>query len=208
MSTPTSASGSGYGFPGPSAAASTSSSSAGGPAGAGVTASAGINAGAVSAASPSPYSGLPPPPPLLSATLLASASAGGANGASSGPSSSAPPSVRSTTASPRPKFETDTLSTYLRNHLAARLHGVAWNRDKDKTRALTTELAQSAKAKMLEIAPRGFKFVVNVQLVENLGQGGRGDMACHWEESDQVVQELYSNDRILCTVTCFAVRAF
>ncbi|KAE8221462.1 hypothetical protein CF319_g5177 [Tilletia indica] len=164
-----------------------------------------------------PSAGFPPQP---SASSIPSGAGAGPSfsaafhppsGSVSGPSSSAPtapPSVRSAAGSPRPKFETETLSTYLRTHLSTRLQGVSWNRDKEKTRSLTSELAQSAKAKMLEIAPRGFKFVVNVQLVENLGQGGRGDLACHWEESDQVVQELFSNDRILCTVTCFAIRAF
>lgn len=41
-----------------------------------------------------------------------------------------------------------------------------------------------------EISPSGFKYIVQVQLVENLGQGGRADLSCHWEDSDAVIQEL------------------
>ena len=51
---------------------------------------------------------------------------------------------------------------------------------------------------MLELEPRGFKYVVQVQLVENLGQGGRADLSCHWEDSDVVTQELYSNVCLSC----------
>jgi hypothetical protein len=55
------------------------------------------------------------------------------------------------------------------------------------------------------------KYIVLTQINENLGQGGRSvfylplfgelhqtplyraDMACHWEDSDTVIQELFSN---------------
>lgn len=46
-----------------------------------------------------------------------------------------------------------------------------------------------------EIAPRGFKYIVQVQLLENLGQGGSAFLACHWEESDSVIQEMFSSVR-------------
>ncbi|KAK0552910.1 hypothetical protein OC846_001489 [Tilletia horrida] len=146
----------------------------------------------------------PAAPPSFSSSLSSS------NSASNSAPVTGPPSVRSTAGSPRPKFDTDALSSFLKTHLASKLStgSITWTRDKDRNKQVTAELAQSAKAKMLELAPKGFKFVVQVQLVENLGQGGRGDMACHWEETDQVVQELFSNDRILCTITCFAIRAF
>ena len=48
---------------------------------------------------------------------------------------------------------------------------------------------------MMEIEPRGFKYVVTSTLSENLGQAGRADMSCHWEESDVAVQEMFSNVR-------------
>lgn len=28
---------------------------------------------------------------------------------------------------------------------------------------------------------------------ENLGQGGRADMTCHWEDCDTVAQEMWAN---------------
>ncbi|KAL9935018.1 hypothetical protein V8E36_006094 [Tilletia maclaganii] len=206
MNTPLSASGSAYG--GLGASASASGSGSGSNHGLAYTPGSGISPSATGI--PTPASPLSVGGPAVSSLSAAAASMADAQqGGSSSAVSSAPGPVRSAAGSPRPKFDTDSLSTFLRTHLSARLTGVSWNaRERDKTRALTSGIAQAAKAKMLEIAPKGFKFVVNVQLVENLGQGGRGDVACHWEESDQVVQELFSNDRILCTVTCFAIRAF
>ena len=37
---------------------------------------------------------------------------------------------------------------------------------------------------------------MQVQLLENLGQGGSAFLACHWEESDSVIQEMFSSVRI------------
>jgi hypothetical protein len=66
---------------------------------------------------------------------------------------------------------------------------------------------------MLEINPGGFKYIVSCRsqpppgpshtlclttqvtttFSENLGQAGRADMSCHWEDTDSAVQEMYSN---------------
>lgn len=40
--------------------------------------------------------------------------------------------------------------------------------------------------------------MVTTQINENLGQGGRADLVCHWEDSDTVVQEVYANVRMTC----------
>lgn len=44
-----------------------------------------------------------------------------------------------------------------------------------------------------EIQPKGFKFIVTTIINENLGQGGRADMASHWEDCDTVAQEMWAN---------------
>lgn len=46
---------------------------------------------------------------------------------------------------------------------------------------------------IIEIQPKGFKYIVTTTVTENLGQGGRADMACHWEDSDTVAQEMWMN---------------
>lgn len=52
---------------------------------------------------------------------------------------------------------------------------------------------QRIKQRMIEIEGKGFKYIVNTTFSENLGQAGRADMSCHWEDTDAAVQEMYSN---------------
>ncbi|GAK68481.1 uncharacterized protein PAN0_108c6740 [Moesziomyces antarcticus] len=87
-------------------------------------------------------------------------------------------------------------------------------------RPISTWRQRGTSSSLSSLCAAGFKYIVQVQLVENLGQGGRGelerckpamsarsltdaltarfvgrpaDLACHWEDSDSVVQEMYSN---------------
>ncbi|KAG9041847.1 hypothetical protein FS837_011680 [Tulasnella sp. UAMH 9824] len=66
-------------------------------------------------------------------------------------------------------------------------------KDKDKQRAWCKEISERVKGRMLEIQPKGFKFIVTTIINENLGQGGRADMASHWEDCDTVAQEMWAN---------------
>jgi len=59
---------------------------------------------------------------------------------------------------------------------------------------------------MLEIEPRGFKYMVTTQIYEKLGQGGRADLRCHWEDTDTVASAVFDNDSIYCICIAFAVR--
>ncbi|KAI0303149.1 hypothetical protein BC826DRAFT_983641 [Russula brevipes] len=120
-----------------------------------------------------------------------------------------PASPRSGATSPRPnKFDSDQLKTYIKKLLASTLQNVAWAefREKEKGRALMKEIGDRVKERMLEIEPRGFKYIVLTQVNENVGQGGRADMACHWEDSDAVVQEILVTDSLICICIAFAVR--
>ncbi|KAJ9477258.1 Topoisomerase I damage affected protein 2 [Pseudozyma hubeiensis] len=74
----------------------------------------------------------------------------------------------------RTRFDAAQLQPYLSSTLTTRLRNASWDKsDKDKNRALSRSIAEVIKAKMLEIEPKGFKYIVQVQLVENIGQGGR-----------------------------------
>ncbi|EST09193.2 Tctex-1 [Kalmanozyma brasiliensis GHG001] len=97
---------------------------------------------------------------------------------------------------PRTRFDAAQLQPHLASTLSQRLRSASWDKsDKEKNRALSRSIAEVIKSKMLEIEPKGFKYIVQVQLVENLGQGG------------SVIQDMYSNDTLICTVLCFAIRA-
>ncbi|VDC06912.1 unnamed protein product [Peniophora sp. CBMAI 1063] len=120
-----------------------------------------------------------------------------------------PPTPRSEAApSPRPKFDGEQLKPYIRQLLVSTLQNVTWVEAKDRTNGsrLIKEIGGRVKERMLQIEPRNFKYIVLTQINENVGQGGRADMACHWEDSDAVVQEVYINDSLICICIAFAVR--
>ncbi|KAI0049572.1 hypothetical protein FA95DRAFT_1488867 [Auriscalpium vulgare] len=110
--------------------------------------------------------------------------------------------------SPRPKFDSDQLKPYIKKLLASTLQHATWaeSRERDRGRAWMKEIGERVKERMIEIEPNGFKYIVLTQINENLGQGGRADMACHWEDSDAVVQEMLVNDSLICICIAFAVR--
>lgn len=124
------------------------------------------------------------------------------------PGMRSPITPRSNAPSPRPKFDSDLLKAYVKKLLSTTLQGASWPeaRDRDRVRAWMKEIGERVKERMIEIEPRGFKYIVLTQINENLGQGGRADMICHWEDSDAVVQEVLVNDSLICICIAFAVR--
>ncbi|PWN46260.1 hypothetical protein IE81DRAFT_319142 [Ceraceosorus guamensis] len=103
-------------------------------------------------------------------------------------------------------FDSSKLKVQLHKVLHSRLAGVAWERDKEKMKAVNRDIADNVKSRMIEIEPKGFKYLVQVQLSENKGQGGRADAAYHWEEGDVVIHEMYANNDLIATVTAYAIR--
>ncbi|KAG9018539.1 hypothetical protein FRB90_011515 [Tulasnella sp. 427] len=115
----------------------------------------------------------------------------------------------------RPKFDAELLKGYMKKLIPTTLEKERWDsKDKDKQRAWCKEISERVKGRMLgapfslaalstelkarctvmsEIQPKGFKFIVTTIINENLGQGGRADMASHWEDCDTVAQEMWAN---------------
>jgi len=119
-----------------------------------------------------------------------------------------PPTPRSGATTPRPTFDSELLRAYMKKLLQTTLQTATWPepRERDRVKAWMKEIGERVKERMIEIQPRGFKYIVMTQINENLGQGGRADMVCHWEDSDAVAQEIFSNNSIICICVAFAVR--
>ncbi|KAG7445847.1 uncharacterized protein BT62DRAFT_137324 [Guyanagaster necrorhizus] len=119
-----------------------------------------------------------------------------------------PPMPRSEVSSPRPKFDAELLKAYMKKLMSTTLHAAVWPepRERDRVKAWMKEIGERVKERMVEIQKTGFKYIVLTQINENLGQGGRADMVCHWEDSDVVAQEVFSNDSVICICIAFAVR--
>ncbi|KAI0316993.1 hypothetical protein OF83DRAFT_1164106 [Amylostereum chailletii] len=118
-----------------------------------------------------------------------------------------PPTPRSDAPSPRPRFNSDQLKPYVKKLLASTLQNVAWSeaKDRERGRAWMKEIGERVKERMIGARP-AIKYIVLTQINENLGQGGRADMVCHWEDSDAVVQEMLVTDSLICICIAFAVR--
>lgn len=87
------------------------------------------------------------------------------------------------------------------------LSGAIWDsHDRARMSAYSREMSDRVKRRMVDIQPRGFKYIVTITLSENLGQGGRADMSCHWEETDVAVQEMFSNESVILVCLAFAIR--
>jgi len=120
-----------------------------------------------------------------------------------------PPAIsRSNASSPaRQKFPSDQLRPYMKTLLNKLMVGASWDSgDKPRMSAYSKELADRIKQRMIEIQPQGFKYIVTATVSENLGQAGRADISCHWEDTDAAVQEMWSNDSIIVVVVAYAVR--
>jgi len=80
------------------------------------------------------------------------------------------------------------------------------SKDRDQVKLWIKEIGERVKERMLEIQPSGYKYVVLTQINENRGQGGRADLACHWEDADTVAQEVYVSDTLICICIALAIR--
>ncbi|KAA1466148.1 hypothetical protein DENSPDRAFT_768607 [Dentipellis sp. KUC8613] len=124
------------------------------------------------------------------------------------PGMRSPPTPRSDAPSPRPAFDSDLLKAYVKKLVSTTLQNASWAdaKENDRLRTWMKDIGERVKERMVEISPRGFKYIVLTQINENLGQGGRADMVCHWEDSDAVVREMFVNDSLICICIAFAVR--
>ncbi|KAL4076033.1 hypothetical protein J3A83DRAFT_4089361 [Scleroderma citrinum] len=120
------------------------------------------------------------------------------------------PISRSEAASPnpnRPAFDTELLRAYMKKLLQTTLQHAIWTTDRDQVKSWMKDIKERVKDRMVEIQPTGFKYIVLVQISENLNQGGRADMISHWEDGDACIHELFYSDSIICTCIALAVRS-
>ncbi|KAI5476324.1 hypothetical protein MNV49_007837 [Pseudohyphozyma bogoriensis] len=135
---------------------------------------------------------------------------------SSVPSLPAPPpnttlSTRSSLASsPSPTnsirtFDADALRPYIRRAFG-RLQNAVWSRDGERSKAWCREIGEEVKAKMMELEPRGYKYLVSCSIIER-GAGGHAHLTAFWDETaDCSVSEVFTNDSISCSVLAVAMR--
>ncbi|KAF9914392.1 hypothetical protein FBU30_002569, partial [Linnemannia zychae] len=64
----------------------------------------------------------------------------------------------------------------------------------EEAQQLSKSIAEEIKAKLIELELGRYKYVINVVLGENLGEGARMDARCYWDqESDGTAQAFFTN---------------
>lgn len=98
----------------------------------------------------------------------------------------------------QPRFDAEKLRPVMRRVLNAELTNAKYeDLDKDST----AKIAHKIKQHMLEISPKGFKYMVLVNASKNNNQGLKADASMHWEmDVDTFVQDVFQS------VSCFTLR--
>ncbi|KAH7484754.1 Dynein light chain Tctex-type protein 2B [Phytophthora ramorum] len=76
----------------------------------------------------------------------------------------------------------------------------------DRAAALTKEIADAVKMQLKECNFPRFKYVVQVVIGEQRGEGVRMGCRCFWDaETDCYASETYSNDSLFCVTTAYSI---
>ncbi|KAG0018874.1 Tctex1 domain-containing protein 2, partial [Entomortierella chlamydospora] len=88
----------------------------------------------------------------------------------------------------RPPVATKFMQQIIQAHLQNKVYNA------EECQKLSKVIAEEIKAKLIELELGRYKYVVNVALGENLGNGARMDARCHWDqESDGSAQAFFPN---------------
>ncbi|CAG8506350.1 4593_t:CDS:2 [Ambispora leptoticha] len=78
--------------------------------------------------------------------------------------------------------------------------------DKDQAPGWAHEIAEEIKKKLLELDLNRYKYVVNVTIMENKGEGARMQCQCYWDsDTDNIAQEVFTNESLICVAVAFGV---
>eukprot|EP00873_Tetraselmis_striata_P018810 jgi/Tetstr1/439074/TSEL_027564.t1 len=102
------------------------------------------------------------------------------------------------------KFKASRAKEIVDGVLKAKLTGVVYHADNTSTWA--REIADEIKSKLKEEGWSRYKFVCQVVIGEQRGQGTRMASRCFWDQNtDSFAQEIFSNESIFCVAAAYGV---
>ncbi|KAJ0409102.1 hypothetical protein P43SY_002236 [Pythium insidiosum] len=105
---------------------------------------------------------------------------------------------------PKSKPTTAKMKQIISQILQEKLEGATYQ--SDRASALTKELADAIKAQLKACNFTRCKYVVQVVIGEQRGEGVRMGCRCFWDpETDCYASETYSNDGLFCVATAYSV---
>ncbi|RIA95325.1 Tctex-1 family-domain-containing protein [Glomus cerebriforme] len=102
------------------------------------------------------------------------------------------------------KFRAPPVKTMIQQIVSKKLDQAIYN--KDHAPGWAHEIAEEIKQKLLEMELSRYKYIVNVTIMENKGAGARMQVNCLWDsDTDNLAQETFKNETIICVVMVFGV---
>lgn len=102
------------------------------------------------------------------------------------------------------KFKVSKAKEIIAAVLKSRLAGCAYHADNTSTWA--REIADAIKSKLKEENWERYKYVVQVFIGEQRGEGVRMASRCLWDEkTDNYASDIFMNESIFCVATAFGV---
>ncbi|KAK9764177.1 hypothetical protein K7432_008535 [Basidiobolus ranarum] len=102
------------------------------------------------------------------------------------------------------KFRPAVVSKVIHQILVERLQNQLY--EPEKASQLTLNISEAIKNKLKELELSRYKYVVDVILGENRGEGARVSCRCLWDpDTDNVAQDIFTNDSLFCVAVAFGV---
>lgn len=100
------------------------------------------------------------------------------------------------------KFKPAVVKECIRNILRDQLSGLQY--DPDEVPVMSRTLADRIKNKLKDIGFDRYKFVVQVVIGEQRGEGVKMAARCFWDaDTDSYAQDIFMNDSLFCVAAAF-----
>ncbi|CAL8393483.1 unnamed protein product [Boreogadus saida] len=100
------------------------------------------------------------------------------------------------------KFKPVIVKACIREILREQLSGVQY--EPDEVPALSSALAESIKNKLKDAGFERYKFVVQVVIGEQRGEGVKMASRCFWDaDTDSYAEDLFMNESLFCVAAAF-----
>lgn len=102
------------------------------------------------------------------------------------------------------KFRPVNVKEMIHTVLGEKLTGVTYSAD--ETTSLTKTIADTIKTKLKDMGHERYKFIVQVVIGEQRGEGVKMGCRCFWDsDTDNYAQDIFMNESLFCVAAAYGV---